>query len=116
MTRAAVGVVRTPNGTALDFATPDVVAMTETVEVAVMVNLVHNRTGRSQPEIVEGVVRALHGRYSMPEDPASDDYNANAPRFAFASHQLSDIDEDGNAVIVVAFTAPIDILPTTANL
>lgn len=105
----AVVVVRSAGGVARPEQTPEFIAITETLEVRASINLVHNRSKRTLPATREAVMRAVHGRQVFPDDPST-----GPSTFRFLSHDLEELDDQGNAVAVIRFEAETDFLPANS--
>lgn len=106
----AAVVVRSSGGVANEASTPEAVAITETLEVRAFLNLVHNGSKRTLPEVREAIIRAVHGQAAFPDMPET------TQDFRFLNHELEEIDEQGNAVAVVRFEVETDFVPTTYNI
>ncbi len=105
----AVVVVRSAGGAARPEQTPEFIAITETLEVRVSLNLVTNRSKRTIPAAREAVIRAVHGRRVFTDDPSS-----GPSTFRFISHDLEEVDDQGNAIAVIRFEAETDFLPSNS--
>lgn len=112
----AVVVVRSASGTAHESSTPEAVALTETIEVRGCLNLVLNPSKRTLPELREAIIRAVHGRPLIEADNDDSEHPEFSQTFRFASHELEDLDDQGNAIAVVRFEVEADFIPTTANI
>lgn len=111
-----VVVVRSAGGVANDGSTPEAVAITETLEVRGTLNLVTNTSKRTLPELREAVIRAVHGRPLIAADNEDSEHPEFSQTYRFTSHELEELDEQGNAIAVIRFEVETDFIPTTANI
>lgn len=112
----SVVVVRSAGGVAHEASTPEVVAITETIEVRGTLNLVTNLSKRTLPDLREAVIRAIHGRPLIEAENEESEHPEWSQDFRFTNHELEELDDHGNAIAVIRFEVETDALPTTANL